>query len=86
MAGEGRRRAEAADARGLAHELGRGQRPAALERQQRRREGGDQAGELALQAVDASRQLPDAADQLGGDAGDGARTPGEARPRAPPRT
>lgn len=78
VAGEGGGTAEALDAGRLAHELGRGERPAARESQERRRQVGHEAADLALQAVDGPRQLADASHQVEGDAGDGTREAGEA--------
>ena len=52
VAGEGGGRAEAVDARDLADELGGGERAAAGQGEQGRREVGDEAGDLALEGVD----------------------------------
>ena len=81
VAGEGGPRAEPADPRRLADELGRRQRSAAREGQQRRGEVGDQAADLALERVDRRGQLADPGDQLTGDPGDRPGCPARCRSR-----
>jgi hypothetical protein len=59
VAGKGGGRAEAADAGRLADELGRGERAAADQGEQRRREDSHESADLALEGVDRDRQLAD---------------------------
>jgi len=53
-------------------ELGGCERTATFHCQETRREGRNEAGDLALQVANHSAELPNAADDLASDAGDGA--------------
>lgn len=69
---------ESVDARGLTDDLRRGDRTTVWNRDQRRRHGRDESGELFGQLSDVQGEGADAFDELAGQASDGADGRGDA--------
>ena len=69
-AGEGGTRAESVRAGHLTHDLRRREHPTAVQSEKRRRQTADDDGDLVLEEVGLTGQLPRARDELPGDASD----------------